>query len=161
MARVLLLVALVSFLCVGCLEAWWEPTTDIQPALDFSLQDINDNTVTLSSYKNNKAVILFFWNTGCQLCGTEMSTLSDLYPFLSKDGIEILAVDIGESKQRVNACLRSLISSFKVLLDNNVSVASEYHIGGVPTYILINKKGNIVFRGHFFPASKYKELLLK
>jgi len=158
MAKALLLVALVSFLSVGCLEA---ATESIQPAVDFSLQDMNDNTVTLSSYKNNKAVILFFWNTACQLCGKEMSMLSDLDPFLSKEGIVILAVDIGESKQKVSAFLKNLVSSFKVLLDNNVSVASEYDIAGVPTYVLINKKGNVVFRGHFFPTSKYKELLLK
>lgn len=133
---------------------------DPKLATDFNLQDLNKVSFSLSSYKDKQAVILFFWTTWCHYCRVELNTLKELYPQLSKEGFELLAINVGESPHRVNNFLKKQDLSFKVLLDSDTKVADAYRVLGVPTYILVNKKGYVVFKGHYFLQQNYKELIL-
>jgi hypothetical protein len=51
--------------------------------------------------------------------------------------------------------------NFKIPLDKGASVADAYDILGLPTYIFINKKGEIVFKGNYFSYRSYNELISK
>lgn len=156
----------VSFFFMGCIQAK-EPeakeadTKETNTAFDFRLQDLNQKTFTLSSYKDKQTVILFFWTTWCPFCRDELRILNERYLELVKDGIELLAIDIGESGYKVDRFVRNYALAFKILLDKEATVAYAYDILGVPTYIFIDKKGNIVFRSHSFPQQKYKEIISK
>jgi peroxiredoxin len=128
-------------------------------APDFSLQDLNKNTYTLSSYRSKQPVILFFWTTWCHFCRRELKMLKDIYPQLQKDGAELLAISVKEPAYKVDNFLKGYVLNFKVLLDRYATVAAAYDILGVPTFVLIDKKGRIVFRTNYFPKEKYKELI--
>jgi hypothetical protein len=54
--------------------------------------------------------------------------------------------------------VRNYNIAFKVLLDQENEVAYAYHIVGVPTYVLIDKKGVIRYKGNSFPGSEIKQL---
>lgn len=127
-------------------------------APDFKLQDISGTYVTLSDYKEKKAVMLFFWATWCPFCSDELRNLSAQYAQLMKDGLELLAIDIGEPHPRVDRFIKQRAIVFKVLLDEGQDVAYAYDLVGVPTFVLVNKNGEIVFQDHRFPA-QYKKLL--
>ena len=47
-----------------------------------------------------------------------------------------------------------------MLLDATSSVALSYDVIGVPTFVLMNKSGEVVFTAHNFPAG-YVELISK
>lgn len=141
------------FSLITCLQAK-EPV----PAPDFTLKDTRQGSVTLSSYKNKSAVLLFFWATWCPFCREELKTLNSRYADLVKDNVEVLGIDIGESQYRVEKFIRNYALLFRMLLDKDNSVAYSYNIVGVPTLVLIDKKGKIVFQGHSFPQ-EYKKLL--
>ena len=49
--------------------------------------------------------------------------------------------------------------AFKVLLDSDAEVAYSYALIGVPTFVLVNKRGEIVFQDNLFPQNTYKEFL--
>lgn len=134
---------------------------EIVPAIDFKLQDLNNNLVTLSSYKDKKPVILLFWTTWCPFCREEFNTLNKKYPQLTKEGWEVLAINIEESPSIVGVFLKKHPPAFKVLLDVDAQVTYSYDILGVPTFILVNKEGFVVFKDNYFPEDKYKELILK
>ena len=72
--------------------------------------------------------------------------------------IELLAINIGESANRVRKFTQSFNLSFPVLLDQSSFVSDRYDILGVPTYVIINKAGKIVFIGNRFAKEKLKEL---
>lgn len=152
----------------ACMEIGGKPesTAEIsgaksaRAAVNFRLKDINNNEVVLNSYINNQPVLLFFWTTWCPFCVEELSTLNPKYQQLKKDGCELLALNVGESIDKVAKYVKNYNLDFKVLLDKDRTVAFFFDILGVPTYVLINKKGDIVFQGHSFPQ-EYKGLILK
>lgn len=128
-------------------------------ALDFRLQDLQQDAVTLSSYRDKQSVLLLFWATWCPFCREELRALNDKYAGLVKDGLEVLAINVGELTDKVENFLKRYYLAYRVLLDKDTTVARSYEILGIPTYVLINKKGHIVFTGHYFPQKKYKELI--
>jgi peroxiredoxin len=130
-------------------------------APDFSLQDLNKNTVTLSAYRDKNAVILFFWTTWCPYCRSELKQLNQLYPTLLNQGIELFAVDVAEFSYRVENFVERYNLSLRVLLDKDAAVAEAFSVLGVPTYVILNKKGEIVFEGNYFPQRQYNEIIAR
>jgi peroxiredoxin len=130
-------------------------------APDFSLEDINQTTYNLSSYKDKKPVILFFWTTWCPFCRKEIDQLKNIYPDLQKGGWELFTINIKEPVYKVQNFAESHNLILKVLLDKDAHVASAYEVLGVPTYCIIDKRGQIVFKNHYFPKETYKQLILR
>jgi len=133
--------------------------TDTVLAGDIVLNDLESRRVDLSSL-TGKPSILFFWTTWCPYCRTELRELNKLYPQMEKEGINVFAVDIGEAGDKVRRFLKDYALDLRVLLDEEGRAAENYGIKGVPTYIFINKDGQIVSLEHRLPDD-YKGLLLK
>ena len=136
-----------------------EPIKRSQAAVGFSLKDILGRTYKLSDYKNKQAVVLAFWTTWCPACRQELKSFNAMYPQLQKEGIEVLAINIQEPGYRVESFVKEKGLSFKILLDFDAKVARDYSVMGVPTFLLVNKQGNIVYEGDHFPKDKYQKLI--
>lgn len=129
-------------------------------ALDFELADLKGGKFALSSYKGKNPVLLFFWTTECPLCGDELPVLNKMYPELAKEGLVVALVNAGEDPQMVADYIKMYPGmGYPVLLDMSFSVVKKYKVFGVPTYILIDKDGFIVFTGHSFSLAKFKKLI--
>jgi peroxiredoxin len=117
--------------------------TDDKTVPDFSLKDLDGNTVKLSDYKG-KIVILNFWAVWCKYCTLEMPDLNELNKEL-ENGNEavILAVDVQESADKVKNYLSSNNINLKVLMDQDGSVTQKYGVSGFPTTFIINKDGTL------------------
>lgn len=129
-------------------------------AKEFSLVNLQDKAVNLSDYKG-KPVILFFWSTWCPYCRQEFPKLTEKYSQISAKGIELLAIDIGEPKQRVENFLQGKNAEFQVLLDQDSKVAYANNLVGVPTFILIDSQGFIRWTGNDLPDDYAKILNIK
>jgi len=125
-------------------------------AKNFQIQDITGKTVALSDYKGKKPVFLLFWTTWCPYCRKELKVLSGKSAQLTNANIELLAINIGESGAKVADFLKKNPLNLRVCLDENTSVAESYAVLGIPTYIIVNKEGFIVFTGHSFPDNYLK-----
>ncbi len=75
--------------------------------------------------------------------------------------MEILAINIGEAGYKVDNFIKNYGLAFRVLLDKSTTVSSSYEVFGVPTYILIDKGGNVCFQEHSFDEKNYKDLISK
>lgn len=129
-------------------------------APQFELQDIHKGKVSLSSFKDTQPVLLFFWTTWCPFCRKELNIVNEKYQELVADGVEVLAIDVGEPGYKVENYLKKSPVNFKVLLDADTTVSNSYDVLGVPTFVLVDKKGYILFQGNNFPES-YKRLIEK
>jgi len=112
-------------------------------AFDFALEDLNGNKIKLSNYKG-KGVLLVFSTTWCSYCRKEIPQLKELYAKYKEKGLEIINIDIQESKDRVSAFTLKHKLPYTVLLDTDGKVASMYGVRGVPTKVLISKEGKII-----------------
>lgn len=144
MKKVLAVVVLV-IICVF----FYGPFACAEQAPDFSLEDTRGDIVTLSNYNGEVSVVLFFWTTWCPYCLRELENLNDSYEDLIKEGIEILAINAGESKKAVERFARSRNFPFRILLDTDTQVSFQYGVMGIPTYIFIDESGDIIRRGRY------------
>jgi len=126
---------------------------------DFTLRDLNQNTFTLSSYKNKQPVLLFFWTTWCPFCREELKFLKSAYPELVKENLLLGVINAGESAAKVDNFAKSYNLPFQILLDTDTSVAAAFGVFGVPTYVLVDKKGYVRFIDNYFPKEKYKSII--
>lgn len=129
-------------------------------AADFSLQDLTGKNISLNNF-NGKGVILFFWATWCPHCQRALSQLDSEYKNIDASGIKLLAIDIGEPKTIVEKFKLKYSIGYPILLDSDGEVAHKYGVLGVPTFIFISKKGNIVSVTHALTDFNYKDVLLK
>lgn len=128
-------------------------------APDFSLEDTQGETVTLSSYRDKQPVLMFFWTTWCPFCRKELKVLIEETPGITKSGGKLLVVNVGESAAKVNSFLKANSLDLRVLLDKDTRVAGAFGIMGVPTFILINKKGRVVEVSNYFPRTQLQQIL--
>ncbi|MGQ1787278.1 peroxiredoxin family protein [Saccharicrinis sp. GN24d3] len=116
-------------------------------APDFSLQNLNDETVTLSAYKG-KVVVLFFFGNTCPSCiASAPSVQSKLANAYSANGnVIIVGIDQWDgTKASVEGFKNSTGVDFPLLLKGS-SVASKFET----TYdrlIVVDKEGYIRFKG--------------
>ncbi len=120
-------------------------TKEKTESIDFALEDLTGTMRKLSSYRGN-VVFLNFWATWCGPCRIEMPSMQLLYDKLKDEGLEIVAVDLQESKKSVKAFVDRYKLSFPVLLDKNGEVGLIYGAMGIPTTYLIDRDG-YVFAG--------------
>lgn len=134
--------------------------SDLQYPLapDFRLNDLDDKEVLLSSFRGKQGVVLFFWTTWCPYCRDALKELQDEYISLAKDGVVVLAINVGERKSKVVSFIKSRKFSFRVLLDTDYNVSDKYDLMGVPSYFLVNKGGQVVLGDNHFPREKLKEI---
>ena len=112
-------------------------------APDFSLLDLSNRTVTLSSYRGHAVVLLDFWATWCGPCRMEMVDLQTLKDKFKDRNFEILSLDQGEDASVAGSFVNRRKYGFHVLLDADGQVANQYGVKAIPNLVLIDKDGVI------------------
>ena len=104
--------------------------------------DKNDQKININEYAGN-LLILKFWATWCEPCKEEMPSLDKLQTNPELDKIKIFPINIGkETLNKVNKFFVDLnIKNFEPYFDPPTTLAKMFSLRGVPTTILINKKG--------------------
>jgi thiol-disulfide isomerase/thioredoxin len=114
-------------------------------APDFELETLDGGKIRLSDMRD-KYVMINFWATWCGFCVVEMPDLQKLQEKY-QDDLLILAVNVGESKEDVQAFMDKNNLNLTVVLDEKMNVANTYGIRSYPTTISVNKKGEAI-RGY-------------
>jgi peroxiredoxin len=112
-----------------------------EPAPDFSLQDLSDRPVALSSYRGQKVVVMDFWATWCGPCRMSMPGLQELQDKFKDRDLEILSVNQGEPADQVRAFIERKKYLFHVVLDSDGAVGSKYGVRAIPTLAVVDKEG--------------------
>lgn len=111
-----------------------------QPAPDFTLPDLDGNSVSLTDFAG-KPVLVNFWNTGCPPCRDEMPYLQQVYNESKDTELVMLTINIGEGTDTVKDFFQDRSLSLPVLFDTDVTVARIYNVPGIPTTFFIDKDG--------------------
>lgn len=113
-----------------------------EPAPDFMLPNLQGEPVSLASLRG-RPVIVYFWATWCHYCLETMPELQSLRQQHQPAGLEILAVNILESADKVRAHARRHGLTLPILLDQEGRVTQNYAVRATPAYYLIDRSGNV------------------
>jgi len=114
-----------------------------EKAPDFVLNDLKGQKHQLSEYKG-KGVFLNFWGTWCKPCEREMPYMNNQYHAFKDQGVDILAVNVGEPEFLINRFVDKHNLDFPILKDPNKDIMNMYGIINLPATILVNPEGEII-----------------
>ena len=112
---------------------------DIAP--DFELETAEGETVRLSDYRG-KRVLVNFWATWCPPCRAEIPDMQKLY---DNEDVVILAVNMGETPDKVTEFVKEFEMTFPVPMDAESEVTGIYQVQAYPTSYMIDSNGRIQF----------------
>jgi peroxiredoxin len=129
-----------------------------QSAPDFTLPKHPTGELTLSDYRG-KVVLINFWASWCAPCRREMPLLESLYRTYGDKGFTLIGVNTDEDRAAANSVLEKTTLSFPIVFDTSLQVSSVYGVEAMPTTLLLNTKGEVVFVNRGFKSGddeKYK-----
>jgi thiol-disulfide isomerase/thioredoxin len=117
------------------------------PAPGFALEDMDGKAHALQDYRGH-VVMLNFWATWCPPCVREMPSMEAIFQTLQGRPFMVLAVNQWETPDDVFPFLGQLevFPSFPILHDPDGEVAAAYGIQGLPTTLIIDPQGRVVYR---------------
>ena len=120
--------------------------------VDFTLPDLDGRPVALSRFLGKKPVLLVFWATWCPECKAAIPEINAMTTGPLAGKLQILGLDFRESREKVASAVKARGVRYPVLLDLRGQAARAYGVVGIPTYILIDRRGKMVYREHVLPG---------
>ncbi|MCA9933593.1 MAG: TlpA family protein disulfide reductase [Anaerolineales bacterium] len=124
-----------------------------QAAYNFTAQDLEGNTISLSDYRG-KPVMINFWATWCPPCRQELPDFEQAYQAYAEDELVILALNQDEPANLVESYFYDENGfSFTPLLDVGSTISRGYGVNSFPTTIFVDADGVVtaVHRGLLVP----------
>lgn len=152
--RILLLLLFVSF--IGEMRAQLPAVT---------LKDISGKTVRTDELSNDgKPFIISFFATWCKPCNRELTAISEVYDeWKEETGVKVIAVSIDQA-QNINK-VKPLVDNngweYEVLLDPNSDFKRALGIQMIPYVLIVDGKGNIVYKHNGYTDGAESELIEK
>lgn len=119
---------------------------------DFTLPDLDGRPVALGRFLGKEPVLLVFWATWCPECRAAIPEINALSTGPLAGKLRVFGLDFQESREKVARAVTSRGIRYPVLLDLRGEVARSYGVVGIPTYVLIDRQGNVVYREHVLPG---------
>jgi thiol-disulfide isomerase/thioredoxin len=130
---------------------------------DILFRDKGGNTINLKDLKG-KVVFINFWATWCPPCVGEMPSINQLYE-KNKDNksIVFLMVDMDGNLDKSQKFMSKNNYSLSVVIPAS-NIPTSFVDQSIPTTVLLNKKGEIVFKhegGADYTNKEFQDYLVK
>jgi len=114
----------------------------VRPVSSVIFEDFSGNEINLNDYRG-KLVLINFWATWCVPCKKEMPSLDLLHENSNFKNLKILAVNMENPNQKkTEKFFKNLnINNLEIFFDKDFDFVKEFKLRGMPTTVLINKKG--------------------
>jgi peroxiredoxin len=117
-----------------------------QPALDFSVTDIKNDTINLDSFKD-KYLILTFGSSKCDFCKPEFVELLAIQETYPEKELAILTISLDENKEDWEKMAEEKGISWTQVIDVTgwaSDMVALYNVMEIPCNYLIDKNGTII-----------------
>lgn len=111
-------------------------------APDFTLKDINGETIRLADYRG-KVLMIDFWATDCGPCRVEIPAFVQLQDRYRDEGFVIVGISLDSGPQPVRDFYKEFKMNYAVGLDSEDLDQLFGGIIGIPTTFLVGRDGRI------------------
>ncbi|TET26581.1 MAG: TlpA family protein disulfide reductase [Dehalococcoidia bacterium] len=146
-ALVLLAVALSLMAAPSCTPSPPDTGNDQRPevgnlAPDFTLTDLDGNSVTLSHFRG-KVIFLNFWASWCPPCRAEMPDMEAIYQNYKDQDVVVIGVNVNEAENAVRQFVQQGGYSWTFVIDTTGEVTRSYGATAIPASFFIDREGII------------------
>lgn len=129
-----------------------------QEVTDFSLENTDNELVSLEELQGEKLTIIDFWATWCKPCTKAMPKINKIYHDYKDEGLEVIGIscDGPRSIGKVNLVAQSLNIDYAILKDIDCEVMTENNFQAFPTLIILNSENDIVYVHEGFASGDEK-----
>ena len=113
-------------------------------------------SLDLAPYKG-KVIYVDFWASWCGPCRQSFPWMNSTYADFKARGFEIVAVNLDQDQALAKTFLSNFTPQFPVVFDPKGVVATDYHVTGMPTAVLIGRDGRMRFTHDGFKPEKESE----
>jgi thiol-disulfide isomerase/thioredoxin len=114
-------------------------------APNFELKDLSGNLVRLESFRGHP-VLIDFWATWCGPCRISIPMVQEFYRRHKDEGVVVLGVNVDDDPTPVYPFVKEFGMTYPVLLAGSSNVSSDYEVGGLPHFVLVDPQGRIADR---------------
>lgn len=141
MFKKVLAVSFMAFmLFLGCTNKGEQASADVAP--DFTLQDMNGKTVSLSNFKG-KVVIIDFWATWCPPCRAAIPGLERLYKAYNTKGLVVLGISVDEGGWDLVKEFETGLGVTYPVLKGTEDVSVKYLVRSIPMLVITDRAGKV------------------
>ncbi len=115
------------------------------PLPEFRLASLDGGEISPHDFAG-EVVLIDFWATWCGPCHAQADILHQLWPDFEEKGVQFLAVSLGEREETVRDFLARDPYPYPVLVDPEDRLSPELGIYVLPTLVVIDRDGRVVFR---------------
>ncbi|NOQ46698.1 MAG: redoxin domain-containing protein [Desulfobulbaceae bacterium] len=124
---------------------------------------MDGKTVDLKDSIGKKPIMLIFWASWCPNCKTEVPKVNEQVGKYAAKGMEFIGINVGvnDSETRARSFMDKTGMNYPVIFDKTGKLSQQYRVQGVPTIIIADKKGTVVFKNFGVPEltdEKFKQL---
>lgn len=111
---------------------------------DFRLATLDGRTLGPPDFAGD-IVVVDFWATWCTPCRAQARILEMVHAEWQGRGVQFLAVDIAEDRATVESFVADNPFPYPVLLDTEDELAARLGLLALPTVMVVDRQGEIVY----------------
>jgi thiol-disulfide isomerase/thioredoxin len=112
-----------------------------QPAPAFSLPLRGGNAPLGLDKLRGQVVMVNFWASWCEPCRKEFPLLDQIYKKYKAAGFTLVGVNVEPDAKDAEGFIAKTPVTFPILFDKDSAVSKAYRVSGMPTTVLVDRKG--------------------
>ena len=119
--------------------------TELRPAPDFSLTDLDGHPLTLTQFRG-KVVVLDFWATWCEPCKIEIPHFIEIQNRYGAQGLQVIGISMDDDEKPVRDFQQQYKVNYPVAVGHAKLAQAYGGILGLPITFVIDREGRMVKR---------------
>ncbi len=118
-----------------------------EKASDFSLANINGQTISLDSYQDARGYIVIFTCNNCPYAKAYQKRIAGLHNEYASKGFPVIAINTSDSKQDIITRAQTMKYPFPYLHDETQEVTKSYGATKTPHVFVLKKDRTVAYIG--------------